>query len=180
MFILRLFLRIYILIVIGSFSLFSQAENAALSDYKLGSGDHISIHVFGEEDLSLEVVLSDAGTISYPFLGELSIKGKTIGWLERLITDGLKGPYLVDPKVNVTVTEYRQFYIHGEVKQSGGYSFQPGLTVRKAITLAGGFSERASKNKIFVVREGVAEPIQASLDERILPGDTITVEDSFF
>ncbi len=162
---------------------FALAQEGArgMSGYKLGPGDRISIHVFGEEDLSFETVLSDASTISYPFLGELAIKGKTVGELEQYIIDGLKGPYLVDPKVNITIVEYRQFYIQGEVKNSGGYPYQPGLTLRKAITLAGGFTERASKTKIFVVRqeEGTTpQPIQ--LDDLVFPGDAITVEQSFF
>ena len=50
-----------------------------LSDYPLGAGDLLSITVFGEEDLSLEVRLSDAGTISYPFLGEISTNGLSTG-----------------------------------------------------------------------------------------------------
>lgn len=162
------------------YGLQANSADIALSEYQLGSGDHVSIHVFGEENLSLDVILSDAGTISYPFLGELLIKGKTLGELESMIVLGLKGPYLIDPKVNVTVIEYRQFYIHGEVKESGGYAFQPGLTVRKAVTLAGGFTERASKNKIYIVRDGKSDPIWVELNARVTPGDTITVEDSFF
>lgn len=57
-------------------------QNEALSKYALGTGDVISITVFGEDDLKREKIrLTDAGTISYPVLGELQVRGKTVGEL---------------------------------------------------------------------------------------------------
>jgi len=153
-----------------------------LSDYHLGSGDRIQIQVFDEADLSMEVRLSDAGTISYPFLGEVRVSGNTVSQLEAQIVGGLKGDYLVDPKVNVSVVEYRPFYINGEVEDPGGYPYQPGLTLRKAIALAGGFTERASKSKINVLTEGAGDgrQRQIGMDVMLNPGDIVTVEQSFF
>jgi protein involved in polysaccharide export with SLBB domain len=153
-----------------------------LSDYQLGSGDRIQIQVFDEADLSMEVRLSDAGTISYPFLGEVRVSGNTVSQLEAQIVGGLKGDYLVDPKVNVAVVEYRPFYINGEVEDPGGYPYQPGLTLRKAIALAGGFTERASKSKINVLSEGAVDgrQRQIGMDVTLNPGDIVTVEQSFF
>src|SRR5690349_25125294 len=104
------------------------AQNSELSSYKLGSGDMISIRVLGEEDLKREKVrLSDAGTLSFPVLGEIRVKGMTVGGLEELITKGLKGRYLLDPQVTVTIEEYRNFFVNGEVEKPGGYPFSPGL-----------------------------------------------------
>ena len=97
----------------------SFAESKGLSDYPLGSGDLLSIQVFGEEDLSLEVRLSDAGTVSYPFLGELKVTGLSISELGELVRSKLADGYLVNPSVNVTVLEYRQFFINGEVEKPG-------------------------------------------------------------
>jgi len=156
----------------------------SLSDYRLGSGDAIKISVYEEPELGLEVRLSDAATISYPFLGELQVAGLTVGQLEEKITSGLKGDYLVNPNVSVSLAEYRQFYVHGEVKSPGGFSFVPGLTIRKAIALAGGFTERASRSKMFVIRDGEEyasdKGEQISLDDELSPGDIVTVEQSFF
>ena len=156
---------------------------SANSTYQLGSGDVISIRVFGEEELSFEKVrLNDAGTFSYPFLGELKAKGKTAADIERLISDGLRGDYLIEPKVSVRILEYRDFYVNGEVKSPGGYPFSPGLTVRKAVALAGGFTEWASRNNILLIREGRAEKeaIEAGLETPVKPGDIITVNQSLF
>ena len=161
------------------------ASEDSLVDYRLGSGDLINIVVFGEQDLSLEVRLSDAGTVSYPFLGELKVKGLTSRDLEHLLTEGLKGDYLVEPRINVSVAEYCQFFIAGEVASPGGFEYSPGLTLRKAIALAGGFTERASKSKMYVIagsgnEKGNDNKVQMSLSDLVKPGDTITIEQSFF
>jgi polysaccharide export outer membrane protein len=155
---------------------------SSASAYTLATGDLVSIQVYGEADLSLETRLSDAGTIIYPFLGELKLAGMTIGEAERTITRGLKGDYLVDPKVSVRVAEYRQFYVDGQVKKPGGYPYQPGLTVQRAVSLAGGFTERASRSSIYIVKEGRQKDQQrrAGLNSTVGPGDIVIVEESFF
>lgn len=161
----------------------AQVGTPSLSNYRLGAGDVVTIQVLGEEDLKREKIrLSDAATISYPIVGEIRIAGKTVGELERLIREGLKGRYLVNPQVTVTIHEYRNFFINGQVEKPGGYPFIPGLTVRKAVSLAGGFRERASKEKIFVIRDDdpSQSPKRVDLNAQVNPGDIITVEESFF
>jgi polysaccharide export outer membrane protein len=165
----------------------AQARNnevtSLLSTYKLAAGDVITIRVFGEDDLSREKVrLTDAGTIPYPVLGEVRALGLTIGEIESSITAGLTGRYLVNPRVSVTIEEYRPFYINGMVEKPGGYPFQPGLTVLKASSLAGGFKERASFSKISIIRENnpKAGPQKADINTAVNPGDTIFIEESFF
>jgi polysaccharide biosynthesis/export protein VpsN len=158
------------------------ATKTGLPDYVLGTGDEIRIQVYDEEDLYLETRVSDRGTISYPFLGEIKVTGLTPNQLGETITSRLKGDYLIHPKVSVDIMEYREFYVNGEVEDPGGFPFQPGVTVRKAISIAGGFKERASKEKINVIHDDDpnGEPKPIRLDEFILPGDIITVEESFF
>lgn len=154
-----------------------------LSTYRLGAGDVLSVRVFGETDLSLEKVkLSDNGTIFMPSLGELVVLGKTLGEVERIVVDGLKGRILVDPRVSVSVEEYRPFFINGMVEKPGGYPFQPGLTLRKAASLAGGFKDRASMSKLYVIRgdDPQQQQFKADLNTSIFPGDIVTVEESFF
>jgi len=152
------------------------------SEYRLDTGDKIRIQVYNEDDLYLETRVNDSGIISYPFLGNLKVVGLTPSQIEQEITRKLKGDFLINPKVSVDIMEYRQFYVNGEVQAPGGYPFQPGITVRKAISVAGGFKERASRDKIFLIREGSnnEEPDKVSLDDKVRPGDIITVEESFF
>jgi len=158
------------------------ADEAQLSGYLLGSGDLINIHVFEEEGLTLEARLSDAGTIAYPFLGEIKAGGLRIGELTQLVKSGLADGYLIKPVVSITVLEYRQFYINGEVEEPGGYAYLPGLTLQKAVALAGGFTERASREKIFVVHDNAASEKQEKLKlgSPVQPGDVVTIEESFF
>lgn len=182
MYVQRLGLLAVFALFLAQFSVFSHAQTG-LSEYTLGSGDVIRISVFGEETLTIErVQLSDAGTLSYPFLGELQLLGLTVGELQDKITKGLKGDYLIDPKVSVTILEYRYFYINGEVKKPGGFPFQPGLNIHKAVSLAEGFTERASKRNIFIISDN--DPSQTrrrvDLNSPVKPGDSITVEQSFF
>lgn len=159
------------------------ANAQELSTYRLAAGDAISIRVLGEDDLRREHVrLSDAGTISFPILGEIRVKGMTAGELQDYITHGLKGRYLLDPQVTVSIDEYRNFFVNGMVEKPGGYPFQPGMTVRKAVSIAGGFRERANRDKIMIIHDDDPKQTPHKVDQNtaVRPGDILTVEESFF
>lgn len=177
-------IRYFFRLILGLLLLNSSAVLAeSNSTYKLASGDVIRINVFGEKDLSIEEIrLNDAGIFSYPFIGDVRAKGKTAAEIEQILTESLKGDYLVDPRVSVSVLTYREFFISGEVKTPGGYPFQPGLTLRRAVALAGGLTERASTGRITIIRDQDASrtPEQATLDTVVMPGDTITIDQGFF
>ena len=85
------------------------------TDYYLAAGDQIRILVYDEPDLSLEVQISDDGKINFPLIGTVFVSGKTSKQVQKLIHDGLKGDYLLNPSVQVEILTYRPFYIHGEV-----------------------------------------------------------------
>ncbi len=173
-----------LLMTLSSITITAQAdEMQGNATYKLSSGDIIRISVFGEPDLSVaQVRLTDAGTFSYPFVGEVSARGKTAVELERILINALSGDFLVDPRVSISVLEYREFYMIGEVKQPGNYKYQPGLNLRRAIAMAGGLTERASTKRITVVRDQDVnrKPQRINLDAPVLPGDTINIDQGFF
>jgi polysaccharide biosynthesis/export protein VpsN len=171
------------LLVVAALCFPQRAGAQELSTYQLGSGDMITIRVLGEDELKRERVrLSDAGTISFPVLGEIRVKGLTAGALEEQITKGLKGRYLLNPRVTVSIDEYRNFFVNGMVEKPGGYPFAPGMTVRKAISVAGGLKERASRDKMTIIRDDDPKqtPRRVDLNTLVLPGDILTVEESFF
>src|SRR2546421_8933900 len=117
-------MRVVVLILLFAASFCSPAfaQTPELSTYKLGSGDMISVRVLGEDDLKRERVrLSDAGTLSFPVLGEIKVKGMTAGALEQYIAKGLRGRYLLNPQVTVSIEEYRNFFVNGMVEKPGGY-----------------------------------------------------------
>ena len=177
-------IRTVLSFLLGMFLLVSNVAQAdGNASYKLASGDVISISVFGEPDLSVkELRLTDAGSFSYPFVGEVQAKGKTAAEIEQIIITKLKGDYLVDPRVSVSVLTYREFFISGEVKKPGAYPFQPGLTLRRAVALAGGLTERASEGRITIIRDNNPDrtPEQATLDTQVKPGDSINIDQGFF
>ncbi|MDO6613513.1 polysaccharide biosynthesis/export family protein [Shewanella sp. 1_MG-2023] len=156
------------------------AENDE-DNHRLSAGDTIVIKVYGEEKLTLETRLTNSSTVNYPFLGTLALKGLTVKEVENLIYTGLKGDYFVEPSVYVGIVHYRPFYIHGEVKKPGGYPYQPGMTINQAVALAGGLTERASTDKIFISREGTkTQSESAEIKTKINAGDTVTIEQRFF
>ena len=114
------------------------------TSYVLAPGDRIAISVFGQPDLSVEFTLSDNGVLNYPLLGEIRIAGLTMPELEQRIVEGLRGDYLISPDVAVSMVEYRPFFLNGEIERPGSYPYQPGLTLEKALALAGGLSPRAA------------------------------------
>jgi len=173
-------MRIFCLFIACLFIPSSFAQD--LNSYRLGSGDYIKISVYGEPDLGLETVLTDTGTINYPFLGTMKVVGLTVAELQHALTKGLQPDYLIAPEVHVDIKTYRHFYIYGEVKRPGGYEFQPGLTLRKAIALSGGLTPRASSTKMFLISEHDDNPdeVLIELDDSIQPGDIINIKQSFF
>jgi len=160
----------------------SSANLADPNAYVLGNGDEISILVFDESDLSMDAAIGDSGEINYSYLGALTVAGKTPVQLEREITTALRDGYLVNPSVNVTITQYRPFFINGEVRSPGSYSYQPGLTLDKAIALAGGLTDRASSRRMYVVRAKNADQDKKRirLTSQVGPGDVIEINEGFF
>lgn len=160
----------------------AEASSADSEIYRLGQGDAIAIQVFDEPDLTLETAVGASGAINYSYLGDVKVAGKSPAELETHITSLLQNGYLVNPSVNVTVTQYRPFFINGEVRSPGGYPYQPGLTLDRAIALAGGLTDRASTRKMYVTKENASssEEKRVSLGFKVQPGDTISIREGFF
>ena len=150
--------------------------------YHIGAGDKIKITVENEPSLSVETKVSAKGNINLPMVGEVRVANLTAKEAEILIRTKLIEGFLVDPIVFVAIAEYRVYYMHGEIKKSGGYPFQPGLTMRKAIALAEGFTEYADKEGILVVHDD--DPLfkerLVGLNDHVLPGDVVNITASFW
>ena len=153
---------------------FSQPEGA----YSIGVSDEVAVEItnLGQPEYSFTVRVPQSGRISIPLLGEIRIGGYTIqqteGMLEAMFRDG----YLRQPEVTIRVTEHRPFYVDGDVEEPGAYPYQHGLTVEKAIVLAGGFSDAADTSSISISPENDPDKEQeALLSTRVSPGDIITV-----
>ncbi len=108
--------------------------------YRLGPGDILQLGVFGVPDFGRRVTVNVDGDISVPLLGELRAEGLTIHDLRLALSDGLtKDGRIQAADVTVEMIEHRPFYISGDVSRPGAIPYRPGLDVRHAIALAGGY-----------------------------------------
>ena len=87
---------------------------------------------------------------------------------------------MIDPRVSVEVLTFESIFVLGEVNNPGSYPFSPGLTMLKVIALAGGYTTRAKTNVLYLSREPEQEERKITLNERVLPGDTIRVRERWF
>jgi len=160
----------------------ARAAGAAGDPYKLSSGDRIRVTVYGEPDLSGEFDVSDQGYVALPLIGQIVVKGMTPSAIEKIVTDKLGQNYLVNPRVNVEVINYRPIYVIGEVKTPGQYPYASGLRVVNAVALAGGYTPRARKSPLYVKHADDPTGTEHEVSEEtvVLPGDVIRVAERFF
>jgi polysaccharide export outer membrane protein len=148
------------------------------ASYKLGPGDQIKVTVFGADDLSGEFPVSDTGTAVLPLIGEVKAAGLTPRELETAIRSKLAAGYLKDPKVSIQIMNFRPIYVLGEVSKPGDHPYVPGMTVRSAIALAGGFTPRANQTFVVVTRKN--QEFRASVSSTLRPDDVVQVSERFF
>jgi polysaccharide biosynthesis/export protein VpsN len=160
----------------------TQIPAGDLSAYRLGVGDRVRISVYGEPDLSLDAEVEATGNLGYPLLGSIPAVRKTANELAAELAKRLSKGYLVNPDVRVTVVQYRPIYVTGQVARAGAYPYTVGLTVEKALVLAGGMTRLGSARGIYRLPEDapVSERHRVRLDGAVFPGDTLVVEESLF
>lgn len=145
--------------------------------YQLGTGDKVRVVVFGEDDLGGEFQVDGNGHISLPLIGEVTATGETASGLEHMIAGKLADGYLRNPRVSVSISTYRPFYVIGEVNRPGEYAYVNGMSALNAIALAGGYTPKSNDNVIYIRRNGSPEEEKLAADQmtRIMPGDVIRV-----
>ncbi len=160
-------------------------------DYIIGPEDILEITVWKNADLSKTVQVRPDGRISLPLLGDISAVAKTPVQLTEEISTGLRA-YMENPTISVMVKEVMsyQIYVLGEVNHPGKFPLKSKTTLLQGITVAGGFTAMAARNKIVVFRfskdgEGLTK-LKASYDDIVVrdgsnqnielkPGDQIVV-----
>jgi len=151
--------------------------------YTLDSGDKLRIVVFGQDTLSNTYTVDAAGVVTMPLIGGVNARGMTTAALSSAIAGRLKASFIRDPSVAVEVETYRPFFVLGEVTFPGQYPYVPNMTVEKAIAIAGGFTPRATKDRFTITRKlegGISTRTVLRLQDRLRPGDTITIGERWF
>ena len=146
--------------------------------YLLGPSDELNIVVFNHEDLSGNFVVSEAGTISLPLIGDIRAAGRTTGAVRQDYADHLANGYLVNPRVSANISIYRPFFIIGGVKVPGAYPYRVGMTILHAIAFGGGHSELAIKGAPPLLKRASGAPVSGetvSVYTPIFPGDIVEI-----
>ena len=155
---------------------------AASAEPRFQGGEKIKINVYNEPSLSGDYDIDPSGMISLPLAGTIKAVGLTQDQLEKELQKKFRSEYLKNPKVTVTILQFRPIYLVGEVEKQGEFPYKPGLNVLTAMALAGGGTYRAHKNYVLIQHygeKGMKEyPISAST--MILPGDLIRVPERYF
>ena len=165
-------------------------------DYHLANHDVVKISVFQEDELTTTTRIGEDGLIHFPLIGDVEIAGKTVRQAAVLIETLLKKRFLVNPQVSISITEFvkKRFTVLGQVKNPGSYEVPAAenLDLIQAIGMAGGYTRSANQGKILIKRlvDGSERVYKVNGKElahgegakgfRVVAGDTITVEESFF
>jgi polysaccharide export outer membrane protein len=115
------------------------AEGIDSHAYRLAAGDRITVIIFGQPELSGDVLIDDAGAITIPLTNPIEVKDLTLLECQKRIGDRLADGILRKPSVSVRIAELRPLYLLGDVRLPGAYPFRYGSTVQSAVALAGGF-----------------------------------------
>ena len=150
--------------------------------YALDTGDVVRVTVYGEAEMTKSYRVTDAGTISLPLIGSVMVRGMTTQMTAASITAALADGFIRDPSVAVEIETYRPFFIQGAVKSAGQFTYVYGMTVRAAISTAGGFSDTADRSRALVYRRQGTEMAKGTvdLDFPIYPGDTVVISERWF
>ncbi|HEX6738284.1 MAG TPA: polysaccharide biosynthesis/export family protein [Vicinamibacteria bacterium] len=140
----------------------------ASPEYRVGPGDVLEVTVLGNEDLSRTPTVQTSGTIALPLLGEVSVAGLTVAQVKGKVTELLGKDYLVNPQVDVRVSEYHSQFVTvlGEVGSPGRKPLRGNTRIIDALVEAGGLTPRAS-GEVVITRMGGFEGGERSLRLRL-------------
>ena len=159
----------------------------------LGPGDILQIKVRNQQDLSGKYEVFSDGSIRFPLIGSMSVEALDPNQVAEIIRSKLAEGFLVKPQVSifVEVRNSKKIFVFGQVKKPGTFIYEENMTVIQAITLAGGFTERAAKDDTSVTRvvQGKRKRMPVPIDKIgkgtvsnfiLIPGDIVYIPDSIF
>jgi protein involved in polysaccharide export with SLBB domain len=170
--------------------------SATSPQYILRQGDVVQVKVYQEEDLTSVSRIGKDGTITMPLLGSVKVVSNSLEQATVIVRDLLAKDYLVDPQINLNVTEFakRRFTVLGQVQHPGTFEMpaEEAVTLLQAIATAGGYTRIANSRKITVQRTVGTENKLIRLDAdamaldkkekpfEILPDDVVVVAERVF
>lgn len=160
----------------------------------MGVGDVFELRIVGEEKLPTTFTIARDGTADLPYVKRLKVEGLEPQEVAELVRAKLmEGQILTDPSVSVSIKEYnsKRVVVLGEVQKPGSLPIEPGMTLLRAISMAGGFNSLANKSKITLRRrvEGKVRVVVISVEDimsnavpdvPLQAGDSVNVEQRVF
>lgn len=142
-------------------SLSGGAVRADTPDYHVDVGDRLTISVYGKPEMSGTFQVRADGNIALHLLGPVNVLGLTMREIEERIETEARDRFSSRESVLVDMLEYRDVFVLGAVDTPGAYEFRPGMTVMKAVAMAGGFEriqeEMSSDRDVRNARNTLAE-----------------------
>lgn len=129
------------------------APASAQTSYVLGAQDVITVTVLGEDDLSRKYTIEQDGTFTFPHIGRLTAKGRTLRELEQDIRQRLVGGgFYRNPEVSVAIDAYQsqRVTVVGRVNAPGEYMLTSDMTLLSALAKAGFVSPDAGREALVV------------------------------
>jgi polysaccharide export outer membrane protein len=143
---------------------------SASGEFLLAPGDLVYVRVFSQEDVSGRVRVRPDGRITVPFVNDVAAAGKTTVEVAKEIQARLR-EVINQPVVTVTLDEVgtTQISVLGEVARPGVYAIERGQGMLRALAAAGGLTEFAHKDRIFIVRSNPAAKIRFTFEQLANP-----------
>jgi len=168
---------------------------APMESTTIGVGDVFEVRIVGEDKLPTAFTVASDGTADLPYIKTVKVSGLEPQQVAQLVRKKLiEDQILTDPSVSVSIKEYnsKRIEVLGEVQKPGSFPLQPGMTVLRAISMAGGFTNIANKDRVTIRRriegkrtQAVVVSVEDIMDNRIddIPlqaGDSIDVKQRAF
>lgn len=141
---------LWLMVALSSGAGLAQGQDVA---YTVKPGDVLSISVWKEPDLQGPVLVRPDGSFSFPLVGEVNARGKSVAELNKIVSDRL-AKYIADAVVTVSVQEIKgnKVYVIGQVNRPGEFIVNPSVDVMQALSMAGGTTAFAALNDITILR----------------------------
>ncbi|HET7825288.1 MAG TPA: polysaccharide biosynthesis/export family protein [Anaeromyxobacter sp.] len=166
---------------------------AATGTSSLGPGDVVEVRVYQEPELSGVYQVGRDGDVIFPLCKRVPLTGLSPNAAAERIRACLAEGFMRDPQVSVLVKEYnsKKVFVFGEVQKPGTFTFEEGMTIVQAVTLAGGFTKTASQNSTSVTRRVNGQEVKVKVNVQDIalgkapnfalePGDIVYVPESLF
>ena len=152
----RFFLRARFLVLLSAADCLGSIGSAhaqATAGYNVKPGDTLEISVWKEPDLQRTVLVRPDGQFSFPLVGEVDARGKTVAELNKTVSERLT-KFISDAVVTISVQEIKgnKIYVLGQVNKPGEFIVNPSVNIMQALSMAGGMTPFAATNDIIVLR----------------------------